>query len=221
LSKEVFKPKVYVDVRESIDVKDLLREFGCEVIERALAPADYVISENYAIERKELHDFFRSVFDGRLFEQAERLSKTYENSCIIVEGDVIAAIKGMRNPQAFLGALAKIIADNNISILFTPDEVSTALFLKALAKKLQEGKKQKVSIKHKPKTYTLKQRQILAVQSLPKIGPERAEILLEHFGSVRRIFQATRRELLSVRGFGEKTVQAILELLDTKYPGLE
>lgn len=221
LSEEGFKPKVYVDVRESIDIKDLLREFGCEVIEKALAPADYVLSENYAIERKELHDFFRSVFDGRLFEQAERLSKTYENSCIIVEGDVIAAMKGLRNPQAFMGALAKIMADHNISILFTSNEVNTALFLRALAKRLQEGKKQKVSIKHKPKTYTLKQRQLLAVQSLPKIGPERAEILLKHFGSVRRVFQASRRELLSVKGFGEKTVQAILELLDTKYPGLE
>lgn len=221
LSEEGFKPKIYVDVRESIDVKDLLREFGCEVIEKALAPADYVISENYAIERKELHDFFRSIFDGRLFEQAERLSKTYEKSCIIVEGDVIAAMRGLRNPQAFLGALAKIIADHNISILFTSSEVNTALFLRALAKRVQEGKKQKVSVKHKPKTYTLKQRQLLAVQSLPKVGPERAEILLKHFGSVRRVFEASRRELLSVKGFGEKTIQAILELLDTKYPGLE
>ncbi|MEM2691356.1 MAG: ERCC4 domain-containing protein, partial [Candidatus Bathyarchaeia archaeon] len=69
-----FKPTVFADVRESMDVKDYLREFGCEVVEKALAPADYVVAENYAVERKEVHDFFRSVFDGRLFEQAERLA---------------------------------------------------------------------------------------------------------------------------------------------------
>jgi ERCC4-type nuclease len=69
-------------------------------------------------------------------------------------------------------------------------------------------------VKHKPKTYTLRQRQLLAVQSLPKIGPERAEMSLRRFGSVRL-------ELLSVKGLGEKTVHGMLELLDTKYPGLE
>ncbi|MEM2911162.1 MAG: ERCC4 domain-containing protein [Candidatus Bathyarchaeia archaeon] len=216
-----FKPKVFADIRESVDVKDWLKEFGCDVVEKALAPADYIVAEDYAVERKELHDFFRSVFDGRLFEQAERLAKTYGNSCLVVEGDVANAVKGVRNPQVFWGALAKVIADHNISVIFTPDEANTAMFLQSLAKKLQEEERRKIAVKHKPKTYTLKQRQLLAVQSLPKIGPERAEALLKRFGSVRRVFQASKRELLSVKGIGEKTVQAILELLETKYPGLE
>jgi ERCC4-type nuclease len=59
------------------------------------------------------------------------------------------------------------------------------------------------------------------VQSFPKIGPERAEMLLRRFGSVRRVFQASKGELLSVKGLGEKTVHGMLELLYTKYPGLE
>jgi DNA excision repair protein ERCC-4 len=216
-----FKPTVVADVRESMDVKDHLKELGCEVVEKALAPADYVVAEDYAVERKELHDFFRSVFDGRLFEQAERLAKTYENACLVVEGDAVNAIRFVRTPQAFWGALAKVMADHNISVVFTPDEAHTAMFLYALARKLQEEERRKIAVKHKPKMYTLKQRQLLTVQSLPKVGPERAEELLKRFGSVRRVFQASKRELLSVKGFGEKTVQAILELLDTKYPGLE
>ncbi|MEM2319592.1 MAG: ERCC4 domain-containing protein [Candidatus Bathyarchaeia archaeon] len=220
LTKE-FRPKIVVDVHESMDIKDYLKELGCEVIEEALAPADYVIAENYAIERKTLYDFFRSVFDGRLFEQVERISKTYENACLIVEGDVVSAMKGVQNPQAFWGALAKALANHRISVVFTPNESHTAMFLKAMAKKLQEEEKRKIAVKHKPKTYTLKQRQLIAVQSLPKIGPERAEALLRKFGSVRRVFQASKTELLSVKGLGEKTVQEILELLDTKYPGLE
>jgi ERCC4-type nuclease len=216
-----FKPTIFADVRESMDVKDRLKELGCEVVEKALAPADYVVAEEYAVERKELHDFFRSVFDGRLFEQAERLAKTYENACLVVEGDVVNAVRFVRTPQAFWGALAKVMADHSISVVFTPDEAHTAMFLCALAKKLQEEERRKIAVKHKPKMYTLKQRQLLTVQSLPKVGPERAEELLKRFGSVRRVFQASKRELLSVKGFGEKTVQAILELLDTKYPGLE
>ncbi|MEM4480075.1 MAG: ERCC4 domain-containing protein [Candidatus Bathyarchaeia archaeon] len=215
-----FKPIIFADVRESMDVKDYMREFGCEVVEKTLAPADYVVAENYAVERKEIHDFLRSVFDGRLFEQAERLAETYENACLVVEGD-INTVKFMQIPQAFWSALAKVMADHNIALVFTPDEKHTAMFLYALAKKLQEEERRKVIVKHKPKAYTLKERQLLAVQSLPKVGPERAEALLRRFGSVRRVFQATKRELLSVRGLGEKTAQAIIEFLDTKYPGLE
>lgn len=217
----VFKPKVFADSRESMDVKDYLRKFGCEVVEKALAPADYVVAENYAVERKEIHDFFRSVFDGRLFEQAERLAETYENACLVVEGDFVNAVKYVQTPQAFWGALAKVMTEHAISVVFTPDEEHTAMFLYALAKKQQGEEGRKIAVKHKPKMYTLRQRQLLAVQSLPRVGPERAEALLKRFGSVRRVFQATKRELLSVKGLGEKTAQAITEFLDTKYPGLE
>jgi len=212
-----FKPTVFADTRESLDVKDSLTELGSDVVERVLAPADYVVSEDYAVERKELHDFFRSIFDGRLFEQAERLAEAYENSCLLVEGDVIKAVKAIQNPMVFWGAIAKIMADHRISLVFTPDERHTAMFLHSLAKKLQEEKRRKVLVKHKPKAYTLKQMQISAVQSLPLIGPERAELLLKKFGSVRRVFQASKVELLSVKGLGEKTVKKILDFLDAKY----
>lgn len=212
-----FKPTVFADVRESLDVKDCLIELGSEVVERVLAPADYVVSEDYAIERKELHDFFRSIFDGRLFEQVERLAEAYENPCLLVEGDVIKAVEAIRNPLVFWGALAKVIADRHISVIFTPNEWNTAMFLHSLAKKLQEEKRRKVRVKHKPKAYSLKQLQLSAVQSLPQIGPGRAESLLNKFGSVRRVFQASKVELLSVEGLGEKTVRKILDFLNSKY----
>jgi len=218
LMSEGFKPTVFADVRESLDVKDSLIELGCEVVERALAPADYVVSADYAVERKELHDFFRSTFDGRLFEQIERLAETYANPFLLVEGDVIKALKSIHNPQVFWGTLAKIIADHKISIIFTPDEENTAMFLHSLAKRVQEERRRKIAVKHKPKAYSLKQTQLLAVQSLPQIGPERAEALLKKFGSVRRVFQASKAELLSVKGLGEKTVRKVLDFVDAKYP---
>lgn len=214
---ENFKPTVFADTRESLDVKDSLVELGCQVVEKVLAPADYVVSEGYAVERKELHDFFRSVFDGRLFEQIERLAEAYANPLLVVEGDVIKAVKNVQNPMVFWGALAKIAVDRHVSIIFTPDEWNTAMFLYSLAKKLQEEKGGKITLKHKPKVYSQKQLQLLAVQSLPGIGPERAEALLKKFGSVRRVFQASKVELMSVKGIGEKTVRKILDFLDAEY----
>jgi DNA excision repair protein ERCC-4 len=214
------KPKVIADARESNSIKKALMELGCEVAEKQITPADYVLSEECAVERKGLSDFLKSVYDGRLFDQAERLAEAYEKAVLIVEGD-LNTLEEISNPAVFFGSLAKVMAEHNISVVFTLNFEHTALFLCSLAKKVQEERQERLAAKHKPRTYTLSQRQLLAVESLPYVGPKRAEKMLTKLGSVRRVFQASDEELLSVEGFGKKTVQEIRNLLDTKYPGLE
>ncbi len=213
-------PRIVADTRESFWVKKHLKKLGSEVIEETISPADYVVSENCAVERKEFRDFLGSIYDGRLFEQAQRLAAAYERSYLVVEGGA-QDLQEISNPLVFWGALAKVTAEWNVSVVFTVNKRHTAMFLHSLAKKLQEEKKRKVTVKHKPKAYTLRQRQLLAVQSLPHIGPERAEKLLKRFGSLRRVFTASDKELLSTEGLGKKTIEEIKELLDTKYPALE
>jgi Fanconi anemia group M protein len=217
----VCMPKIIADARESHWVVVSLKKLGSEVIERTISPADYVLSDNYAVERKEFGDFIGSVYSGRLFDQAERLAAAYENPFLVVEGPVAQGLMGLSNPLVFWGALAKVSAEWNISVIFTLNEEHTAMFLHSLARKLQEEKKRKIAVKYKPRTYTLSQRQLMAVQGLPHIGPGRAEKLLEMFGSVRRIFSASDKELMLVEGLGKKIVKDIKDLLDTKYPCLE
>ena len=67
---EIFKPKIFVDARESLDVKEALAELECEVVEETLTPGDYVVSEDCAVERKELHDFFRCTLTKRISTEA-------------------------------------------------------------------------------------------------------------------------------------------------------
>jgi len=55
------------------------------------------------------------------------------------------------------------------------------------------------------------------VQGLPGTGPKLADKLLQTFGSVRRVFTATRDELLGVEGFGEKRTEEISQFLDAPY----
>lgn len=221
MAKMEVKPKVIVDVRESYLVRRTLAELDTEVVEKTITPADYVLSGDFAVERKRFRDFLRSIFDGRLFEQVQRLAKAYGNPVLVVEGDLSQAFLEISNPLVFWGALAKVVSEWNLSVVFTLNERHTAMFLYSLAKKLQEEKKKPIIAKHKPRVYTLKDRQLLVLQTLPNIGPERAEKLLERFGSVRKVFQASEREILSTEGLGRKTVQQIRELLDTRYRGLE
>ena len=220
MEESEFKPEIIVDFREAFSIKLKLSELGSRVAEKSITPADYVLSENCAVERKTLKDFLRSIYDGRLFEQVERLAKAYEKPILIVEGS-LQGLEDVENPKIFWGALARVLAEWGVSVIFTPDERGTALFLYSLAEKLQKESERRVLAKRKPRVYTLREKQLLILQGLPNIGPERAAKLLERFGTLRRVFQASERELLSVEGFGKKIVRQIREILDTKYPGLE
>jgi len=221
MEESEFKPEIIVDFREAFSIKLKLSELGSRVVEKFITPADYVLSENCAVERKTLKDFLRSIYDGRLFEQVERLAKAYEKPILIVEGYTLQGLEDVENPKIFWGALARVLAEWGVSVIFTPDERGTALFLYSLAEKLQKESERRVLAKRKPRVYTLREKQLLILQGLPNIGPERAAKLLERFGTLRRVFQASERELLSVEGFGKKIVRQIREILDTKYPGLE
>jgi ERCC4-type nuclease len=210
-------PKVIVDHRESHFVIHALRKLNAEVVEKSISPGDYVVSESYAIERKTFRDFIQSIYKKRLFEQLDRLHSAYGGCCLIVEGDIGYGLAHLHNPLIFWGALAKITTEWNIPIIFTMNEEQTAQFIFSLAKKLQEEQKERVEAIYKPRLYSLSQKQRFAVQGLPTVGPKSADLLLRRFGSVRRVFAATRGELMRIKGFGEKRAREISEFLDKKY----
>jgi excinuclease ABC subunit C len=64
-------------------------------------------------------------------------------------------------------------------------------------------------------TYQKKRRTKTTIRSalaeIPGIGPARQKALLRHFGSMKRIQEASREELLEVKGMTSATVEAILK----------
>ncbi|MGC8538194.1 MAG: ERCC4 domain-containing protein [Candidatus Micrarchaeia archaeon] len=80
--------KVIIDHRErNTELLESLGKAGvvCELA--ALDIGDYIISDRLCIERKKVADFEKSIIDGRLFDQIERMKKAYELPIIILEGD--------------------------------------------------------------------------------------------------------------------------------------
>ena len=47
------------------------------------------------------------------------------------------------------------------------------------------------------------------LQGLPGVGPGRAQLLLDHFGSVEAILTAATEELAAVHGIGKRTAHGI------------
>ncbi|OYT51101.1 hypothetical protein B6U66_04535 [Candidatus Bathyarchaeota archaeon ex4484_135] len=210
-------PVIIADVRENRLVILELKRLGARVEEKAISPGDYVVGEAFGIERKSMRDFIQSIFKKRLFEQVERLRQAYPRCCLVVEGDPMK-IAALPNPSVFWGALARLITDAEVPVIFTPDEAHTALFLYALAKKLQE-EGEKVEARYKPKMMGLRERQRFVVEGLPGVGPKLADRLLRVFGSVRAVFNAPETALAKVKGVGPKRAREIRAVIDAPYPG--
>lgn len=194
-----------------------LRKKRLSVQVRTLDVGDYVIGE-YAIERKTTHDFLSSLYGGRLFEQAQRISSSYETYLLIVEGDIYEALSNLKNPRVFWGALLSLALKFDFKILFTLDQDQTADLLQVLATKSRaETSNVNPVILKKPKIATTMDWQLFIVESLPAIGPKLGERLLRTFGQVRKIFQASRTELAVKGGLGTARATRISEVLDAEF----
>ncbi len=203
-----------VDSNEPADIAERLRQLGVELEIRKIAPGDYVLGP-IGIERKALSDFFASLVKKRLFEQVQRLREAYPQPLLILEGD-LAEISTFQHPQSILGALLSVETTERVPILATADKDQTALLLSVLWKRQDKGAAE-YGLRHKPKGMTLDQRQRFLVEGLPNVGETLARNLLEHFGSVQAVFNASEDELKKVAKIGDVKAAEIAKLVRAEY----
>lgn len=191
-TRVVSQKKIYVDRREHADVlKGALADFGFEMIEKQLNIGDYIICHDTTIERKTTHDFCLSILDGRLFKQAYRLSVFCEHPIIIIEGG--SFMKNHSVPisiEAVKGALINIAQTFRIPVLRTVDEQDSAWHINQLsAQRKRIGENKGPLSACKPKKIQSRKEYIL--KAFPGIGTKMAKTLLEEFGNITNIINAT------------------------------
>lgn len=210
------KPVVYADSREgNSKVIRHLTEMEMDVKVRPMAVGDYQVSDDVAIERKTAKDFVDSIMDKRLFKQATELREEFKNPLIILEGDDF--YNGFINPNAVRGSIASIALDFGISIIPTRNAQDTAAMIKRIAIREQTGEKPHIQTRTDKKPVNMWEQQLFIIESLPNIGPVNAKKLLEHFGTVSKVINASENELMEVEGIGKKTAKNIRKVVDSKY----
>ncbi len=202
--------KVTVDDRERRFgvVKALAAMDGVAVEIKRLPLGDYLITNDLLAERKTVFDFVYSVADGRLFRQAYRLAVSDYRTCFILEGDFSIIDRCGLSRNAFLGAVITVSLVFNLPILRSRSPEETAWLLFTAGGQLARRKT------HRPRHIPRKRGSRVRIQSqmlqaIPDIGPSKANAVLDEFGTMRSLANATLDDLRAVHGIGPKIAKRI------------
>ncbi len=201
---------IVADDRErKSDVIELLLEIeNVEVDIRRLSMGDYQIGKRVIIERKTLKDFAVSVIDGRIFRQMIYLANSKFEGVLILEGTSSDSIEIGVTREAMQGALINVSLILGIPVLRSKNPAETAKLIVFIARQIESitnGGVQRHG--YQPKGIRYRQRYIL--QGLPKVGRERADRLLDRFGSVEAVVSASIDDLQTVDGIGNNIAEKI------------
>jgi len=217
--------KVYIDYREKKSgVLNELIKHGINVEIKSLPIADYIITGNnqegkfqeIGIERKTQTDFINSIIDKRIINQLIVLKENFEFPLLIIEGsDNLYELRDF-HPNAIRGMLTSIALDYQVPIIHTKNYRDTAAHINVIVKRLEKSKRA-LSLLSKRKPLTLKEQQEYIIESLPGIGPTLAKLLLNKFGNVKAIVNASEDELQEVDKIGKKKASEIKKVLTNIY----
>jgi len=207
---------IVVDHRERCSgIPELLARRTVDIHEKQLPVGDYILSERIAVERKRANDFLDSLIRQRLFDQVRRLAEAYPQPILIIEGDGLFD----RNitDQAIYGALSSIMTDYGFSIFTSAHIEETAHILYSMASREQAKGTTEVPIRGSKPLHSVPEQQRYLIEGLPFVSSVSSRRLLDYFGSVRRVINASHTELCEVEGIGTKKAQAIKAIIEQRW----
>ena len=207
--------RIVIDERErKSGIPKLLRAIGVNVEVKTLPIGDYIVSHETVVERKSIHDFISSIFDGRLFDQCDRLKEHFKFPIILLEGNVDEIESITENPLVFYGALSTIAVDFKIPVIPTPNASHTAKLLVSLSSRKESIKGP--LLKKIKKSNDIQKQQLIVLCSLPGIGEKTAIRMLEKFGTPLKALSSSTKDLAKIPGLGESRAKKIKKMLQEK-----
>ena len=209
------KLRIVVDEREKKSgIPDILKGIGINLEIKTLPVGDYIVAPETVVERKTISDLVSSIFDGRLFDQCNRLKEHYQFPILLIEGDIDEIEKLTENPFVFYGALSSIAIDFKIPVIPTPNAYHTSKLLVSMC-----SRKNTVNgpfIKKIRKSNNLQKQQLSILCSLPGVGEKTAIRMLEKFGTPLNVLSSSVTELSKVSGLGEARAKNIKKILKSQ-----
>lgn len=207
--------ELLIDTREPYMV-DLLEEYNPQVIPLPIGDI-FILKENEGVllERKTPSDFISSLRNNRLWEQLLKMIKNDTIGLYKIKRRILV-IHGqfdLGDAQIF-GAFLEILFVYEIPIVFVNDDRELQEFIRILIQREDKGLNDKIPQerwyrKRFREELPEKDKKIYILASLPYIGNVLAKNLFEHFGSIASVADASKKDLINVKGIGEKRAKLI------------
>jgi len=200
--------RIVVDEREKKSgIPGLLKGIGINLEIKTLPIGDYIVAPETVVERKTISDLVSSIFDGRLFDQCNRLKEHYQFPILLIEGNIDELEELTENSLVFYGAISSIALDFKIPVIHTPNASHTAKLLMSMCSRKDASKGP--FIKKIRKSNDVQKQQLSILCSLPGVGEKTAIRMLEKFGTPLRVLSSSTTELSKVGGLGEARAKNI------------
>jgi len=188
------KTVILIDNREKDSkIPDLLKNKGIPILFENLEIGDYIIGD-LVIERKTSKDFIASVFDGRIFQQANKITSFTNKAILLIEGLLQNELEYVKNKNSIYGTLLSLALSYNFKIIYSNNIEESANILEIIYK---HGKYYKIEnihlIKQKRISNDINKQKLNIIASIPFIGEKYAERLLKSFKTIKNIIKFYRR----------------------------
>lgn len=206
--------KIYIDDREHIKRQEAIKKYFPDIcVTKRLDVGDIVITRssqpNICIEVKTVQDYCSSIINRRLQKELLQMHDKYTYNFLLIYGkwsDIDYSFCKMSKKQRYSNMISAmqryhvpcIIADNEKDFL-----TCIELIIRTVDKECEPIEKPIV----RQKTSNPMENVLIG---LPKCGPKTARKLLDAFGNVKNVFNASAEELDSIPRLSKDTKKAIL-----------
>ena len=216
-----------VDSREKEKIKGIVIRKGLPHRVTALGSGDFAlrrltppVETIIGIERKSVQDLVQSIQSKRLFDQCDRMVKSYQIPMLFISGDVsdyLVKMQGMHmtiNTNVIYGSVASLMVRGEIQVAWFPDDVTLIDVAYRVCEKVSEGK-YGMGIKARPKYLEFSPQRVL--MKVPGLTSTIADRILKKYVTLKVVANLDLEKLSSIDGVGEKMAGKIYELFNKEW----
>ena len=220
--------KLKIDTREDSELSELVEKY-CQDMnipyeKEWLDIGDYTFAD-VCFEAKSTFDFLSSVINKRLWNQLDNMDAKFVNNIVIVYGSFNDALENhlhyvnnkagqarmLRNK--FDGAFGKIILDTDANIIWVSSARQAARLIAVVCKMHPIDREIHTPsiIRKRIATTDLRVDVLCTVKG---ISPKKAKLLIDRFGSIMEIGEASIEEICELDGFGKVIAKRLIDVLN-------
>ena len=219
--------KLKIDNREHSELAEMVihncREINVPYEKEWLDIGDYTFGD-VCFEAKSAFDFLQSVINKRLWNQLDNMDAKFMNNIVIVYGDFRDAVENylmyVNNKQnarllrnKFDGAIGKIILDTDCNIIWVSSAKEAARII-AVVCKMQPIDREIHTPSLIRKRIATTDLRIDVLCTVKGISVKKAKLLIDKFGSIMEIGEASVEEICQLEGFGKVTAKRLIDVLN-------